>query len=226
MLFRSYANKEGDLKMMGCNTVSKKIFDNVNLSSIPTLLNFSYGQNYSFSDFLEDKVTKNIENDGYETLELYKEWCSEIINRLINHSKTNIFIYNKLIPREMNETDEYLIYNKLPERLIYGALKYENNIYPSKVNIFLDKSWKYEQFMTQVYLKNHLNALAKYRTLNYYIESVALIPKNKDEKPVIDDHAEKILRTETLALRNQNMIKKSMNKEELNECRKDRKSVV
>lgn len=147
---------------------------------------------YSFSDIVDDpfKIQKN-ENVTLSIDQItddYVDWAISMIQDYSTTVKTSMLIYDKLytVADKLKGDKDYLVYKKLPERIIYSLLKHDINLYRSNINIYMDYSKKYEEMQTQIYLKEHLNALSLYRNYSYHVNSVALIDK-KFQNHIIDD---------------------------------------
>jgi hypothetical protein len=123
--------------------------------------------------------------------ESYLKWANDTFDLFGNTINTQVIQYTKIKRKSTskkttyeaktdNEAYNYLIYNKLPERLLYGLMKYDSSVSKLKASIYLDSNHLYTLYDTKFFLKNQLNAQAKYRSHNYIVDDVRVIYKTYD----------------------------------------------
>lgn len=162
-------NNKG-INLMGSLMIPNNILQASNISSIEKdlvdeLLYFHWSK-------MKNTQMKNIKK---LFLEIFK-FIDLIDFNAILFDEITIDKYN--LKPEKKDIINTMIYEKFPERILYGLLR---NLYSYKeinVDIFIEHSTEYIKMDLSTKLLNSLNTHAVYRGENYNIKSCELIPKN------------------------------------------------
>lgn len=172
--FDESMDRNGNFNLMGGISIPMDIFKKMSEKEITYLNKYS---STSYNNVLRGKRSKY--NDDLKETN-YLNWLRNSINIMGDVIKTNIILFPNLVEDTKSKGYKYLIYNKLPERLIYGFLKHDLKPMKSHVEVFIDSNDNYVKYNMDEYLENHLNALSIYRGLNYNVRKVNIIRKSKD----------------------------------------------
>jgi hypothetical protein len=172
------------IKLIGCFSISddvyrneiiqKNYFDNkIAQSSFSTTINeLWYNQESTHLHIIDELVKVNEKRIKKQN---YFDWLVDVFNNVGHLINVSVINFNDL--SNQHPSYNYLRYNKLPERLIYGMIKHSNHLNETRYKIFLDSNDMYTKYDVENYMKNHLNALSIYRRLKFNIDSVAIIDK-------------------------------------------------
>ena len=166
------------LSLLGAISIPDKIIDILSNKDILFLNKYSAT---SYSKLMFRNLSgKNIEKNLDKSKD-YFDWFIKSVRLLNEQFKVNIIDFTSLKDKKEMDGYHYLVYNKLPERLVYGFLKHDKSNGFSNIRIYVDSSYRYVKYDMSSYLKNQLNATAIYRNLNYKINKVETIYKNINE---------------------------------------------
>jgi hypothetical protein len=87
--------------------------------------------------------------------------------------------YLSNIPAYNRRNSQRLTHMKLPERVLYGALRDVSRFKPTRVNLYIEDSSEYTHLKLNTVLKNRLNEQAIYRNDSFFVRESYLIPKGK-----------------------------------------------
>jgi hypothetical protein len=179
----SFSIEKESIEILGALSIPKIVYENeimLKQFEIYDKVDKSFNDVCKYTYLMSDE--NNIKSiESINAINEYVKWSSDTLNLVGKFIKTNIFIINKTNDRHEipNTIDSYLLYNKLPERVIYGLLKYGNTVYKSDVKILLDSQDQYHKYNVKEYLFNHLNALSVYRQFDYNVYSVDYVDRSK-----------------------------------------------
>lgn len=106
----------------------------------------------------------------------------ETIMKIPDQVQLNLFLYQASMyskhPLLGGRTND-MLYQKLPERAIYGLFRANSNLELIRAKVFLENSSDYTKRNLAVALKNQLNLHFLYRNDNYKIDTADLVAKNQ-----------------------------------------------
>ena len=87
--------------------------------------------------------------------------------------------YLSTMPAFNRKALQRLTYMKLPERVLYGALRDVSRFKPTHVKLYIENSTEYTQLKLNEVLENRLNEQAMYRNDSFLVTNSYLVPKGK-----------------------------------------------
>lgn len=109
----------------------------------------------------------------------------KVMNKLLEVSKFNVYLVNT--QKALSVADKLsidncklreLLYIKIPERLIYGILRFFDDFYNTR--IIIDKCDEYDKYQIESKLEYQLNAQSVYRDKKYIIKEVKQMDSRND----------------------------------------------
>lgn len=112
---------------------------------------------------------------------LYENIFQKIL-QIPDQIQFNLFLYQSSMYRRhplLGKHTDDMLYQKLPERVIYGLFRANSNLELIQAKVFLENSSDYDKRNLAVNLKEQLNSHFLYRNDNYKIVTADLVPKNQ-----------------------------------------------
>lgn len=129
----------------------------------------SYEVSFHFTDY-----TKNDFPRFKRLVNLFMDYNLYIKINIVSYKKANIVKDSR-----GRSIEQKMIYNKIPERVIYGLLRDYGNFADIKAGLFIEKSSEYEELALDKVIKDQLNIHSLYRNENYWVNKANLYEKNK-----------------------------------------------
>lgn len=113
---------------------------------------------------------------------LYKEVfdvflnCAEVIDVNIMAYKISNFRIHPLLSNQIRD----MIYEKVPERVIYGLLRKQSDLKSLKANVYVEDFTEYRARSLNNQIKKQVNSHALYRFNDFKIKKAVLVPKNTE----------------------------------------------
>ncbi len=142
---------------------------------------------YSYKDILELNERLKLEkfklhwtqyNGGNKEAEIYKEIVT-VFSKYLSLCEFNIIRYdypNNVSREKLNN----MIYSKIPERVMYGLLRYQGKGIDVNANIYVEDANIYKKLELHKTLDKEMNRQALYRGINFEIEHFSYKHKNEE----------------------------------------------
>lgn len=127
------------------------------------------------------KFKMHFSNYNKRDYELYREVIA-LFTQVPGQLNLNIILFKKSMYKQkqlLKGQLEDMVYEELPERVIYGLFRDSSNFTEVTAKVFIEASQEYYERNLARKLKNQLNTHFLYRFNNYRIETSALVPKNR-----------------------------------------------
>lgn len=167
-LFFDESGKNNEhIKTMGGFMIPKKIYNSAEIKNINDRLNKR-----------EFKLHWTQYNGGKDESIFYKE-VIEIFSKYLSLCEFNVIRYD--YPPNVNKQKlDNMIYSKIPERVLYGLLRYKGNDISINTDIYVEDANIYHKLKLDKSIKENMNKQSLYRGLDFKIENFCF--KNKNEE--------------------------------------------
>ncbi|MGN1032639.1 MAG: DUF3800 domain-containing protein [Intestinibacter sp.] len=167
-LFFDESGKNNDpIKTMGGFMIPKKIYESENIVELNKQL-----KEQKF------KLHWTRYNGGRQESEFYKN-VIEIFSKYSSLCDFNVIRYD--YPQNINKQQiDNMIYSKLPERVLYGLLRYNGKNIDINADIYVEDANIYRKLELDKFLKNDMNKQSLYRGINFKVNSFEFRHKNQE----------------------------------------------
>ena len=167
-LFFDESGKNNDsIKTMGGFMIPKKIYECQEIVNINKQLKEE-----------KFKLHWTKYNGGKQESEFYRN-IIEVFSKYFSLCDFNIIRYD--YPQNINKQQiDNMIYSKLPERVLYGLLRYSGKNITINANVYVEDANIYRKLNIDKFLKDDMNKHSLYRGINFKINSFEFSHKNQE----------------------------------------------